>query len=204
MRFIYDPLVVRFANRVTWGCPSQYILDLYDSHGSDDHLDVGPGTGWFLCHWRPAGREPQIALLDINRAVLAVAERRLASASSRHPERFVADLLKPINLGARRFDSIGLTHVLHCLPGTMTEKASAFDNLRPLLRPGGKLFGSTILSDGVRHGRLAQAQLNRMNETEVFDNRSDSLADLEKELAARFTRYELVARGSVGLFSATA
>jgi hypothetical protein len=47
---VYDPLVVHLTNRFLWRCPIKRILALYSEHLTGRHLEVGPGTGWFLAH----------------------------------------------------------------------------------------------------------------------------------------------------------
>ncbi|MFD7668961.1 class I SAM-dependent methyltransferase [Streptomyces sp. NPDC059788] len=200
LRYIYDPLVIRIQNRFTWRCPSKNILDLYRRNVSENHLDAGPGTGWYLRKCRFPGTRPGIHLLDVNSDVLSRAAERIA----RHEPRCVqADLLKPLPLDKERFDSVALVHVLHCLPGDIPEKAQVLDHLAPLLRPGGKLFGSTILSRGVPQTKLSRSQLGYMNQLGVFANEQDSLGDLDNALKERFDRYELHTRGNVALFSIT-
>jgi SAM-dependent methyltransferase len=201
LRHVYDPLVIRFANRFTWRCPSRLILDLYDKHASDRHLDVGPGTGWYLDRCRFPVPRPRVVLLDINSDVLDVTARRIARY---HPTCVRADLFEPMELEPHQFGSVGLTHVLHCLPGHISDKAKIFDHLREMLRPGGTLFGSTILAEGVPQTRLARSQLRSMNRSGVFDNAGDSLDDLRKALGERFSTYVLETRGSIALFSAKA
>ncbi|MGV9309645.1 MULTISPECIES: class I SAM-dependent methyltransferase [unclassified Nonomuraea] len=200
LKYVYDPLVIRFQNRFTWRCPSKALLALYRGNASSDHLDVGPGTGWYLNKCRFPAAEPRIALLDVNSDVL----RRAAERIARHqPQCIRADLLKPLSLRKRQFDSVALVHVLHCLPGNIQDKAQVFDQLAPLLRPGGRLFGSTILSLGVPQTRLSRSQLGYMNKMGIFANEQDSLEDLENALAKRFTHVTLHTRGSVALFSVT-
>lgn len=199
LEHVYDPLVVRFANRFTWRCSSRELLNLYTNHVSADHLDVGPGTGWYLYRCKFPVPRPRLALMDINPNVLALSARRLARYE---PDEFRVNILEPIDIGGRRFDSIGMTHVLHCLPGTMREKARAFDHLLPLLRPGGVIFGSTILSGGVPQTRLSRSQLRQMNDAQVFSNIDDSLGALDEALGLRFSKHTLSAVGSVGIFSA--
>ena len=199
LKYVYDPLVVHFANEFTWRCPSRALLDLYNEHVSGDHLDVGPGTGWYLKHCRFPASSPRLSLMDINANVLARSASRLAKY---RPAQYSVNLLEPIDIGNRQFGSIGMTHVLHCLPGTMKEKARVFDHLRPLLRPDGVLFGSTILFGGVQQTRLSWSQLRTMNRQQVFDNVNDSLDALDAALGQRFRRHTLCAVGSVGLFTA--
>ncbi|SEM92448.1 methyltransferase domain-containing protein [Nonomuraea pusilla] len=200
LKYVYDPLVVRFQNRFTWRCPSRAILGLYHGNVSDDHLDVGPGTGWYLNKCRFPSAHPRIALLDVNIDVLSRVSERIARY---HPQCVKGNLLKPLPLRRAQFDSVGLVHVLHCLPGSIQDKAQVFDQLAPLLRPKGRLFGSTILSLGVPQTRLSRSQLGYMNKMGIFANEQDSLEDLENALAKRFTNYKLHTRGSIALFSVT-
>jgi len=112
--------------------------------------------------------------------------------------------LEPIALQGGTFDSIALTHVLHCLPGTLAAKSVVFDNLAPLLRPGGWVFGSTILAGGVPHTPASRALMRFLNRRGVFGNRDDDLATLERALATRFADHEVRVVGSVALFAARA
>ena len=196
---VYDPLVVHFANRAVWRCPGGEILRLYDENVGGHHLDVGPGTGWFLKRCRFPVTLPSITLLDANPHVLKTATQKLAWYG---PATHQANLLEPIDLPPASFESIGLTHVLHCLPGTMADKAIVFENLRPLLAPGGRLFGSTILRRGVAHTPFSLALMRFLNMRGVFSNAQDDLASLERALAELFDDYTLRTRGSVAVFSA--
>ena len=45
---IYDPWVLGFMARVVWRCPTPLGVELYRHHLGHRHLDVGPGTGYFL------------------------------------------------------------------------------------------------------------------------------------------------------------
>jgi SAM-dependent methyltransferase len=199
---VYDPLVLGVMNRIVWRCPTREILPLYEAHVSGAHLDVGPGTGWYLdrAHFQNPPRT--VTLLDANPDVLAKAVSRLARFEPRTQQ---ANLLEPIDLPAGRFDSISLTHVLHCLPGTISgEKAAVLDHLAVLLAPGGCLFGSTILAGGVAHTPVSRTLMRFLNARGVFGNRDDDLPGLERALAERFAAYEVRTVGSVALFTARA
>jgi SAM-dependent methyltransferase len=195
----YDPVVVKLSNSLVWRCPARRILAQYNRHVSATHLDVGPGTGYYLdrCHF--PGGSPDITLLDANVDVLRYAARRLARFD---PRTEAADVLKPTSLNRASFRSVALSYVLHCLPGNIDTKAVVFDNLIPLLQPGGVIFGATILSDGVDHTRLARALLRAYNRKGIFSNLHDHRHALEHALADRFSRYELDVSGSVALFAA--
>jgi hypothetical protein len=94
-----------------------------------------------------------------------------------------------------------MSYVLHCLPGDIDSKAVAFDNLSPLLAPGGVIFGTTIFSEGVEHTRLGRKLLQAYNRKGIFSNLRDDRDALERALADRYERYELEISGAVALFA---
>jgi len=196
---VYDRLVLHFANPVIWRCPSRAVAMLYDEHVTDRHLDVGPGTGYFLDRCDFASPSPSITLLDINADVLNAAAARIKRY---RPSIVQANVLEPLELDNAGFGSIALTHLLHCLPGSLEAKACVIDHLVPLLRPGGCLFGSTVLHGGVRHTPVSRRLLRFLNRRGVFCNLADDAATLERLLAARFADHELHIQGSVALFAA--
>jgi hypothetical protein len=193
----YDAVVVKLSNSLVWRCPAARILAQYDRHVSAAHLDVGPGTGYYLSRCRFPDAAPDITLLDANVGVLRYAARRLARY---RPKTEAADVLKPIELD-RSFRSVALSYVLHCLPGDIESKAVVFDNLNPLLEPGGVVFGTTILNDGVEHTRLGRRLVRAYNQKGIFSNLHDDRDGLQRALAARYDRYELEISGAVALFA---
>ncbi len=72
----YDPLVLGPIARFVWRCPTTRLVELYRQHIRDRHLDIGPGTGYFLEH---AGLSSgsRITIVDPNRNVLRHVSRRL-------------------------------------------------------------------------------------------------------------------------------
>jgi Methyltransferase domain len=148
----YDLAVLGFSNSFIWKCPSRLILDFYNQHISDRHLDIGVGTGYFLdrCQFRSSA--PTIALLDLNPNSLSKTATRLRRYN---PSCHMGNVLQPIDIGLTGFGSIGLNYLLHCVPGDLASKSIVFQHLKPLLRDGGVMFGSTILGKGVSHGFLA-------------------------------------------------
>jgi SAM-dependent methyltransferase len=197
LEHIYDRIVVGFSNTWVWRCPSATITRLYDENVADVHLDVGPGTGYFLARCSFPTPKPAITLLDLNVHVLEVASRRIAHYA---PSTYQANLLEPLDFEAAGFGSIALTHVLHCLPGTIDEKASILHRLAAVLRPGGRLFGTTVLARGVPHTPLSRAHIRGLNRKGIFSNREDDLEGLDRALAGHFSDYELTTTGSVARF----
>jgi ubiquinone/menaquinone biosynthesis C-methylase UbiE len=194
---MYDLWVIGISNHFIWQCPSSYLLDFYNQHISGNHLDIGVGTGFFLDKCIFPIPNPRIVLMDLNPDSLEVTSRRV---SRYNPVPYKVNILDPINLNLQGFDSVGLNYLLHCLPGTITTKSVVFKNLRPLLNPGGIIFGSTILNTGVKPSFIAQNFMNFYNRVQIFDNKNDSLEELKKIMSENFAEYSVKVMGCVALF----
>jgi SAM-dependent methyltransferase len=195
---IYDPVILGFLAPVMWRCPSGRLAEGYRRHLGDRHLDVGPGTGYFLERAGIPDGSP-VTLLDPNPNVLAHAARRLRRLDVTTVE---ADVLKPLPVNGS-FDSAALNGVLHCLPGPLSGKAAAVANVAAVLAPEGVLFGATILGRSARHTWLARRMLEVNNRRGTFDNLGDTEDGLRHILEASFRRVELEIVGSMAIFSAT-
>lgn len=141
-----------------------------------------------------------MGLMDLNPNSLAAASRRIG----RHrPALHRADVPRPLPAnGIEPFRSIALTYLLHCLPGPMEEKSVVFDNLAPLLRPDGVVFGATLLSVGVDRSRAARALMRLYNRKGVFSNEADGVDELRAALERRFREVQLEIVGCAALFAA--
>ena len=197
----YDAVVLGLSNRFIWRCPTWRLLDLFDTHVTGNHLDVGVGTGYFLDRCRFPTESPRIVLMDANHHCLDTAAARIARYQ---PESIEANLFQPLPMDIGPLDSISLNYVLHCLPGNLREKCVVLDHLRPQLAPGGVLFGSTILSRGVPRSWLARQLMAAYNRKGIFGNSSDSLEILQQCLNERFECVEIDTIGCVALFVARA
>src|SRR3972149_10350229 len=101
MLAIYDPWVLGFMARVVWRSPARPGVARYREHMGRRHLDVGPGTGYFIEKAQPA-EGTEITLVDPNPKVLARSSRRLAAW---HPATVEADVMKPLPLDGQRVDT---------------------------------------------------------------------------------------------------
>jgi hypothetical protein len=145
-------------------------------------------------------RRPEITLMDLNPNSLASAARRIERYS---PSMHRANVLEPWGLGPRRFDSVGICHLLHCLPGAMAAKAPVvFAQARQVIAPGGVLFGATILGRDVRLSVPARAAAAAANRRGALCNREDDRASLDRALDSAVTDYEIEIEGVVALFVA--
>jgi|SRR5450432_375923 len=200
----YDPFVLWFSNTCAWNCPSRVLLEFYNQNVSGEHLEVGVGTGYFLDKCRFPTLSPKLTFVDLNPNCLRIAAGR---TRRNHPGYEVsachlANVLEPLSLGEGTFGSIGLNYVLHCLPGNMATKSAVFANLKSWLRPGGVLFGATILGLGVYHGLLARRLMSFYNARGIFGNAWDSAEGLRTALGEHFEESSVRVKGSVALFSA--
>jgi len=199
LNWAYDLFVLSYSNRFAWRCSSHHLLDNYNRNITANHLDIGVGTGYYLAHCRYPSRYPRLALMDINENSL-----KRAGARTRHlaPEIYRRNVLKPIPFERASFDSIGMTYLLHCLPGTMAEKSIVFDHVKPLMNPGAVLFGASIMQGDVPITRRARQLLDLYNAKGIFSNSEDSVAALKDALQQRFAESEVEVRGCVALFRA--
>ena len=197
---LYDATVLGFSNRFLWRCPTAELVALYDANVSANHLDAGVATGYFLDRCRFPVAAPRLCLLDLNETCLATAAARVARY---RPETLHANVLAPIEAPAEPFDSLGITYLLHCLPGPMARKAAAFANLKPLLNDGARVFGAGILGRGVPHNALGRAVMRAYNKRGIFGNAEDDLQGLRAALETHFREVVLWQRGAVALFTAT-
>jgi len=195
---LYDPLVLGPISRYVWRAPSEEGIRLYRQHIRPNHLDVGPGTGYFIAH---AGLPPgsKVTVLDPNRNVLRHVTRRLRDLDVTAVE---ADVLKPLPV-AGAFGSAGLNAVLHCLPGPMERKSVAVANIAAVLAPDATLFGATVLGRSARHTRMGRAMLRAFNRRGVFDNLDDTEDGVEEILRMSFRDVSVETRGSLAFFVAT-
>jgi len=197
---LYDRWVHGFSNPCLWRCPTEAIEAHYRSHLSENHLEAGVGTGYLLDRNLPQ-RVRRLALLDASRDSLDHAAKRL---SRYRPALCQENLLEPLpDLGAP-FDSIGLSYVLHCLPGPMEQKAPlVFKHLRLQLTDTGTLFGATILGRDLERPLLAVPAMALYNRYGIFSNFEDSLGPLMSALREHFKSFQIEVKGCVALFVGT-
>lgn len=194
---LYDAWVLGILNRFVWNCPTETILALYRDHISNNHLEVGVGSGYFLEHGLPEGK-PRVGILDINRDCLDFVEKRIERY---RPEVFQENLLEPLELGVPPFRSIGVNYVFHCLPGRLeTKTAIVFDQLLPHLVDDGTVFGASVLGSDLPLRLPARLMMGQLNKRGVFSNRNDTLGAMMEALSQRFRTFNVEVQGCVVLF----
>jgi SAM-dependent methyltransferase len=194
---IYDRLVLGLFARFVWRFSTAEHVRFYRKHIRPNHLDVGPGTGYFLQHSGLADGSP-VTILDPNANVLHHVERRLPQLDVTAIQ---ADVLKPLPTHGP-FDSAAISGVIHCLPGPMERKAVAIENIAHVLTPDGVLFGLTILGPAAKHTRLGRAFLSALNRRGTFSNLDDTEAGVRAILERSFRDVRVEMIGPNAVFSA--
>lgn len=191
--------MVRIYCRFMWKCSPGNMLALYDEHVSSNHLDVGPGTGYFLkkCKFPVTG--PRVALMDLNSKCLEFTAKRIKHYE---PEIYQGNILEPMEPEMKPFDSVAIMNILHCLPGNLNSKAAVFGYLKEVMNPGAILFGSTLLGKGVSYNFWARGLLRIANKKGIFTNYEDDYQSLKEGLEEHFQDTSIKLVGGMALFSA--
>lgn len=201
---LYDSWVLGFSNSYVWQCRTQEaLLPFFQSYFSTDHLDVGAGTGFYLTK-TPMRAHQRITLLDLNQNSLRAARARV---SRTHPkvllQTFCDDVVNPRGvLGDRKFQSISLFYLLHCMPGSMIDKSNVVEYLKRHLRNSGVLYGATIIGSAYPHNSLGRRLLDIYNRKGIFGNYFDTVSGLRVGLQRHFYDVEITQHGAVAMFVA--
>ncbi|ECG8590113.1 class I SAM-dependent methyltransferase [Salmonella enterica subsp. salamae] len=197
---LYDWWVLNISNKYAWKCPTdKRLLPFFLRHMGETHLDIGVGTGYYL-KYAPATHA--ISLMDLNPDSLQIAANRVGRIKIRAAlQHDVFETFPEDWQGC--FDSVSMFYLLHCLPGQMMTKAQAIKNAGMALKPGGTLFGATILGKNVSHNAFGKKLMAIYNQKGIFSNIDDSADTLRNALDEHFTNVTLEQYGTVALFSAT-
>lgn len=205
MRF-YDFIVHFLSNRFVWKCPTPHLVDHSNSHLTENHLEIGIGSGKLFRKSAADKNFTRLVIADVNPSCLEVATENLSSIKPVQSalETWTLNLLDPDSLRSREiepFDSIGLNYVLHCLPGTFAEKLDICDRLiEHCLKPEGVLFGSTIFPE-LNPRWLSRKLMAFYNRRSIFHNQDDSPSEFKEWCIRQGRDYNFFAVGCVGLFS---
>ena len=197
--FFYDYYVFKFASRLVFHCPERKVIDFYLERITSNHLEVGVGTGYLLNKCAEQGKIASLSLLDFNKNCLDVTEKALATYM---PDKHHANILEPLPIHNRKYDSVGINFVLHCVPGSFREKGVALDHIAEHLNKGSTLFGSTIIYYPGQ-SKLSKFVMNIYNRKGIFNNTRDTREELAEALARNYSNIEISQTGNVLFFTAT-
>jgi len=198
---VYDWLVLGVNARLLWRCKPSEVLELYNLRVSNEHLDVGVGSGFFLDRCRFPSATPRICLFDLNTNSLGFAATRIARY---RPETHCGDVLAPLPFSEGRFGSVGMSALLHCLPGTIATKSIVFANVARCMAAGAPLFGCTVVNVPEHMHWLARRVMTSLNRKGIFSNLGDKPEELERALSQHFDAVKVRRVGCVAIFEARA
>lgn len=179
---LYDAAVLGVAVPFGWGVSLRDELAMYDRCVGPRHLDVGVASGYFLDRTLWPVERPEITLMDLNPNATQYAARRLRRYTVRE---VVGDALEPFPVDGK-FDSIGLCHLLHCMPGEIADKEQVFDHAINRLTPDGVVFGASVTPFGMKPNPLAKLILWGSNRKGALNNLRDSHDALRRAIEKRF------------------
>lgn len=195
----YDTWVLGLSNSFAWRCPTKGIqLPFFGQFIGQRHLDIGPGSGYYLKH----GNIPEdtvVTLLDLNINSLLAAEKRLGRSSTLTIE---ADVTQPLALDGV-YDSISMFYLIHCLPRPLEEKMKLLTSLKHHLAENGVVYGTTILGKDVQHNWFGRLLMKFYNSRGIFGNWQDGEKEIRQALCKDYEKVETKAVGCVLLFSAS-
>jgi ubiquinone/menaquinone biosynthesis C-methylase UbiE len=206
---IYDVYVLGFNMRWIWRCSTSAILEpFFAENFSRNHLDVGVATGYFPAvalsrPWRTGSRQ-RLTLLDVNGNSLAAARSRvLAMAPGAEVECVEADVKAdlPRELKGRRFDSVTMFNLFHCVPGS--DKVRAISTYKDVLSDEGVLAGCTVLGDGAATSWVNRWYVRKFNRKGIFNNLEDGRQMFEEVLRREFDEVDVWVFGMTLVFRAT-
>ena len=103
--FLYDLGLYRFVSPFIWRCSTQRLLDNYVENVSQNHLEIGVGSGYFLQRTLCADFLQRLVLLDLNPRCLKKSARRLLEFG---PENYQHNILLPMKDDGEKYASVGM------------------------------------------------------------------------------------------------
>ena len=188
----YDRYVNEINCKYIWKCPSNIIFNNYRNNCSKYHVEIGPGTGYYLKNIGLSSKIKELTLIDINNQILNYSKNNLKSEYSNinvlNYNIFNEKIPEKIN-----FNSVGINYVLHCIPGSLQKKVDTL--IKNLGNNDYKLFASSIICDPLHMNILAEYELIMLNSLGIFNNNNDTYEELQEYLENSKLDYKLYREG---------
>ncbi|WP_274370428.1 class I SAM-dependent methyltransferase [Morganella morganii] len=197
---LYDWWVLMLSNNYAWRCnTNKFLIPHFRKNIGINHMDVGVGSGFYLKS--AEDKLTQLTLIDLNPHSLEYAKKYIPDVKLQHSLQH--DIYNPLPEELnKQFNSISIFYLLHCLPGTMTDKKKAVDNISCALKDDGVLFGATIIGKNIKHNYLGRKLISNYNQKGIFSNYEDSVDSLQEILSSLFFNVDVNLKGTVALFTA--
>jgi len=196
---LYDTGLYKFVTGSIWRCPTALLLDNYADNISNNHLEVGVGSGYFLRRTLCADYLDRLMLSDLNRRCLAKSSSKLAAFA---PITLRHNIQRAFPDNVRGFSSVGMNYVLHCIPGRFSANQAIFQNVHAALDKGGVFFGSTLIPGRLGDGIASWLFMRVLNGLGIFNNSNHRVAELKGALEVYFSKVEISMVGNAAVFVA--
>ena len=192
----YDRFVNQFNCKYVWKCSPDKIFNIYNQNCSKYHLEIGPGTGYFLKNSNLNSTIHELTLIDINDQILDYSMKNLKSEYS-NINALNYNLFTDKIPDHIKFDSVGINYVLHCIPGDLQKKIDTL--IHNLGDNNYKLFASTVICDPLHISIIAEYELMLLNSLGIFNNNNDTYQELQEYLENNKFKYNLHKEGYVAI-----
>ena len=167
----YDYFVNKINCKYVWKCDQRYIKKLYANNITNNHLEIGPGTGYFIKKYH----FNSLHLLDINQDILTNSKKNLNN-NCQNIKIHNKNIFESNNKINEDITSIGLSYVLHCVPNNLD---ISIDNLVKNTKNDNQItiFGSTVIPN--KKDFLAMTEIYTLNTLGIFNNINHNKEQLE-------------------------
>ena len=167
----YDYFVNNINCKYVWKCDQRYIKKLYANNITNKHLEIGPGTGYFIKKYQ----FNNLHLVDINQDILDNSKKNLSN-SCQNIKIHNQNIFENNNKINEDITSIGLSYVLHCVPNNLD---ISIDNLVKNTKNDNQItiFGSTVIPN--KKDFLAMTEIYTLNTLGIFNNINHNKDQLE-------------------------
>ena len=197
--FGYDLALYKGITNLLWRCPTTRLSDNYAEYLSNNHLEIGVGTGYFLKRTACPDHMERLTLLDLSLNCLERSARRLYPL---RPSTVQQNILEPFPAALTGYRSVGMNYVLHCLPGNVQQQIDIFKKVYATLGNGGVFFGATLVPADKYRSLLARILMWGLQKTRIFHNQTHTLENLRHALSATFPKVRIEKIGNAVVFAA--
>lgn len=193
----YDSIVNNINCTYSWRCPPHHVKQFYRNNLSKNHLEIGPGTSYFIKNTQ----FDTLHLMDVNHDVLHFSATKMKN-NSKYIYKIDHNIFVPDSppIFLKDIHSIGVNYVLHCVPHKLSDSIYFLTkNIRT--NTTYTLFGTTVVPQSTQN-ILAYSQIRLLNRYGIFHNRNHSVDDLSLYLSKNYyNRYTLHQIGNTLFFT---
>ena len=158
----YDYFVNNINCKYVWKCDQRYIKKLYANNITNKHLEIGPGTGYFIKKYQ----FNNLHLVDINQDILNNSKKNLTN-NCQNIKIHNQNIFENNNKINEDITSIGMSYVLHCVPNNLDR---SIDKLVENVQTDNQItiFGSTVIPN--KKDLMAMTEIYTLNTLGIFNN----------------------------------